>query len=58
MHHRSIQRRRGRVARHLRRFGVFWLVALALLIASQMLWQWHTWPVRDLMDAVSTGAQP
>jgi hypothetical protein len=27
------------------------LVAAALLAASQILWMWHSWPVREILDA-------
>lgn len=42
-----------RLARHLRRWSVFWLVALALLAASQAVWWWQTWPVRALLDSLA-----
>jgi hypothetical protein len=30
---------------------VYVLVAAALLAASQILWMWHSWPVREILDA-------
>jgi hypothetical protein len=30
---------------------VYTLVALALLGVSQLLWLWHSWPVREVLDA-------
>jgi len=41
--------------RHLRRWGPMVIVALALLTASQMLWLWQSWPVRDLLSAMGAG---
>ena len=35
--------------RHLREWGAYWAFALALLAASEMLWRWHTSPVREMM---------
>lgn len=34
------------------------LVALALLAASEILWLWHSWPVREILETehVATGA--
>lgn len=34
------------------------LVALALLAASEILWLWHSWPVREILatDRVVIGA--
>jgi hypothetical protein len=29
----------------------YWLVALVLLGISEVLWLWHTWPVREVLDA-------
>jgi hypothetical protein len=39
----------GRLKRHLRQWGAYWAFALALLAASEMLWRWHTSPVREMM---------
>ena len=41
--------------RHLRRWGPMWIIGLALLAASQMLWLWQSWPVRDLLSAMGAG---
>ena len=30
---------------------VYVLLAVALLAASEVLWLWHSWPVRHLLDA-------
>ncbi|ROZ69617.1 hypothetical protein [Ramlibacter sp. WS9] len=30
---------------------VYVLVALALLAASQVLWLWHSWPVREILES-------
>lgn len=47
----SPRRPRGRrLARHLRRWGAHWMVGLALLAASQMLWRWQTWKLRTLLQ--------
>ncbi len=27
------------------------LAAVALLAVSQLLWMWHSWPVREILDA-------
>jgi type VI secretion system protein ImpK len=37
---------------------VFVLIAAGLLAASEVLWLWHSWPVRQVLDAgrPSTGA--
>lgn len=49
-------RGQGWIAR-LRRFRlprarwVYVLVALALLGASQLLWLWHSWPVREILES-------
>jgi hypothetical protein len=34
------------------------LVAAALLVASEILWLWHSWPVRQVLDGerLTTGA--
>lgn len=48
-------RRTRRLAGHLRRWGPYWVVALALLAASQMLWRWQTWNVRMLLEAMAAG---
>ncbi len=42
-------RRRRTWRRQARRWGPFAIIALALVAASQMLWVWQSWPVRDLM---------
>lgn len=30
---------------------VYVLAAAALLAVSQLLWLWHSWPVREILDA-------
>jgi len=30
---------------------VYALLAAALLVASEVLWLWHSWPVRQVLDA-------
>ncbi|MDF2466142.1 MAG: hypothetical protein K0Q43_4377 [Ramlibacter sp.] len=30
---------------------VYLLAAAALLAVSQLLWLWHSWPVREILDA-------
>jgi hypothetical protein len=30
---------------------VYVLAAAALLAVSQLLWMWHSWPVREILDA-------
>jgi hypothetical protein len=30
---------------------VYLLVAVALLGASQVLWLWHSWPVREILES-------
>lgn len=30
---------------------VYALAAAALLALSQLLWLWHSWPVREILDA-------
>jgi hypothetical protein len=30
---------------------VYVLVAMALLGASQVLWLWHSWPVREILES-------
>jgi hypothetical protein len=30
--------------------------ALVLLLASEVLWLWHSWPVRELLDTEQIGA--
>jgi polyferredoxin len=52
---RPARARRG-WRRHLRRWGPYWILALALLAASQMLWLWQSWPVRELL-AVMGGSR-
>lgn len=47
---------RHRLARGLRRWGPFWIVGLTLLAASEMLWQWQTWPVRALLASLGAEA--
>ena len=50
----------SRRARLLRGLWPYLLAGLALLAASEMLWIWHSWPVRELLDSerVSAGATP
>jgi hypothetical protein len=50
--------RPGRVRRFLRRWGGACAGALALAVASQLLWWWQTWPVRQLVDAPPAQAAP
>jgi hypothetical protein len=41
-------------ARRLRPPRVAWpyfLIAAALLVLSEILWLWHSWPVRQVLDA-------
>ncbi|AEG94263.1 hypothetical protein [Ramlibacter tataouinensis] len=45
-----------RLARHLQRWGAYWVAALALLAASEVLWWWQTWPVRELLPAAQEPA--
>ena len=40
-----------------RRWAPYLVAALALLATSEMLWQWQTWPVRELL-AISAGGTP
>lgn len=40
-----------RLARHVQRWGAYWVAALALLAASEALWRWQTWPVRELLSS-------
>jgi len=51
----SRPRRTRRLAGHLRRWGSYWVVAIALLAASQMLWRWQTWNVRMLLAGTGAG---
>ena len=56
MGHVSLRRVRMRLGLHLRRWGAHWVVGAGLLAASEMLWRWQTWPVRDMLSAtVGTG---
>lgn len=50
-----LPRRTRRLAGHLRRWGPYWVVAIALLAASQMLWRWQTWNVRVLLAGTGAG---
>lgn len=34
-----------------RRVWAYLLVALVLLGISEVLWLWHSWPVREVLDA-------
>lgn len=45
----------GKLRRHWQRWAPFWVVAAALLAASEMLWLWQTSPVRELLS-LTTGA--
>jgi hypothetical protein len=49
--------RRPRRPGALRRWAPYLVAALALLATSEMLWQWQTWPVRELL-AISAGSAP
>lgn len=49
-------RRHRRLLNHLRLWGPYWVVAIALLAASQMLWRWQTWSVRMLVAGLAGGA--
>ncbi|MCM2251281.1 MAG: hypothetical protein NDJ19_02860 [Ramlibacter sp.] len=41
----------------LRAAGPYVLVALALLVASELLWLWHSWPVRQVLDSESPAVE-
>lgn len=48
---------RWRLARHLRRWGPFWVVGIALAAISEMLWRWETWTVRALLETLAQGGR-
>jgi hypothetical protein len=37
---------------------VYVLVAIALLGASELLWLWHSWPVREILESEKTVSGP
>jgi hypothetical protein len=41
----------SRRLRSWRRVWPFLLLAIALLGISEVLWLWHSWPVREVLDA-------
>ena len=43
--------RRPRRLRSWRQVWPFLLLAIALLGISEVLWLWHSWPVREVLDA-------
>lgn len=43
----------ARPPRSFRRWLALSVAALGLLAASQLIWQWETWPVRQLLGAAS-----
>jgi hypothetical protein len=49
----------ARPQKHWREWLQFAALALILLLLSEALWLWQTWPVRDLLQpAAPTGARP
>jgi hypothetical protein len=50
----SLSRRLGAWLAQLRLPRAAWvygLAAIVLLALSQLLWLWHSWPVREILDA-------
>lgn len=43
--------------RGLRAAGPYVLAALALLVASELLWLWHSWPVRQVLDSETAAVE-
>lgn len=45
--------RKSRLLRALRRWAPYGIVAGGLLAASEMLWLWQTWPVREMLSTAA-----
>jgi hypothetical protein len=44
--------------RSLRAAWPYVLIAAALLVLSEILWLWHSWPVRQVLDGEQFSAGP
>jgi len=42
--------RPGRLRRHLARWAGIYMAALGLLVLSELVWIWQSWPVRHLLE--------